>query len=166
MKKLLHIFVYIFFVFYASAQENLDSEINTLSYYQSIDLDAETPCNCNEKTDKVKQLYKGVVDKDFYDNKLHAYHFSYGNSINAFSKLFQALENDPSVIKISMNEWNSFMLFTTDKFDSNSFEKAAKKAFVTFYTISPDDYLLKKNADLFATYKSYKLNIQESNQSK
>lgn len=127
-------------------------------YYQTINLDAETPCNCNEKTQRTHDLAKGLIPNDVVNYKLQAYKFTFGNSTVGVSKLFKAFEEDKSIYKVSMKEWDSFMLLTTDKFDVSSFEAAAKLVFATFEPIPVEDYLLRKNS---ASYTEYMKFIQQ-----
>lgn len=121
-------------------------------YYQTISLDDTTPCNCDAKTDRTHQLNKGLVPYDVSNYKLHAYQFTFGNTSIPAAKLFKALENDLSVYKVSMKEWQSFMLLTTEKFDSRSFELAAAKAFITFNKMQPEEFLKIKNTTSYLEY--------------
>lgn len=126
---------------------------NSTGYYQTINLDDQTPCNCKDKTQRTHDLAKGLIEKDVLKYKLYAYKFTFGESTLPVSKLFKALENDSSVYKVSMIEWSSFLLLTTNKFDNISFETAAQKAFGTFSSILPEDFLKAKNTTSYLEYK-------------
>lgn len=121
-------------------------------YYQTIDLDPNTSCDCNQKTNRTKALSKGLVEFDVINYKLHAYRFSFDNSYVILSKLFKALENDSTVYKVSMKEWDSFMLLTTDKFDVASFEKAAQLIFQSFMAMQPEEFLKLKSTNSYNEY--------------
>jgi hypothetical protein len=90
---------------------------NAVSYYQSVDLNPNTPCNCNQKTARTQELNRGLIPNDVTSYKLHAYSFRLPVNTIVASKLFKAFENDATIYKVSMKEWDSFMLLTTDKFD-------------------------------------------------
>ncbi len=144
---LLFILIFIFSVFSYAQDTNTETKINqpVNRYYQTINLDSETPCNCDSKTERTYQLNKGLLTNEVLNYNLHSYKFTFGNSLNAPIKLFKALENDLSVHKVSMKEWESFMLLTSENFDAESFEQAALKAFLSFTKIEPLDFLKNKN---------------------
>lgn len=121
-------------------------------FYQSINLDNETPCNCNEKTERTFQLNKGLVEGDVVSYNLHAYSFSFGNNTLPVSKLFKAFEKDKTIYKISVKEWDAFMLLTTPEFDKASFENAAVAVFAHFSPISAGDFLKIKNLKAYSEY--------------
>ena len=134
---------------------NSDKTITNLSgngYYQKVDLNDDTPCGCDQKTQRTHDLSKGLRPNEVLNYSLHAYSFSFGNNINAVSKLFKAFENDSSIFKVSMKEWSEFMLLTTSQFDVASFEKAAKQAFGTFTPIKPEEFLKLKNTSSYNEY--------------
>lgn len=135
-------------------------------YYQTIDLNADTPCGCDNKTERTYQLSKGLLDNDLVDYKLHAYKFKIGNFTNAFLKLFKAFENDPSVYKLSMKKWDSFMLVTTDNFDAASFEKAASVAMENIAPILPEEFLKEKNINTYNVYMQFKQQAEQQQNQK
>ena len=159
MKKYIH-FIFLLLLFSClkiSAQNsNALTSSNTVpvanGYYQTINLDAETTCNCNEKTQRTYDLAKGLKPNDVKNYELHAYQFKFGATTVPVSKLFKALENDATVYKVSMKEWDSFMLLTTKDFDVLSFETAAMKIFDTFSLMLPEDFLKTKNMDSYNEY--------------
>jgi hypothetical protein len=130
-------------------------------YYQSINLDNESPCNCNAKTQRTFDLAKGLRPNDVLNYKLHAYKFTLGSSTNSVSKLFKAFEKDNSIYKISMKEWDSFLLLTNENFDVASFEQAAKSVFTFFEPMSALDFLKSKNLIAFNELIKYN---QENNE--
>ncbi len=121
-------------------------------HYQTINLDEQTPCNCNEKTQRTFDLAKGLRPNEVTNYNLVAYKFTFGNSTLPVSKLFKAMENDPTVYKVSLKEWDSFMLLTTKDFNSNSFEAAAIKAFGSFSKITPEVFLKDKSSEIYNEY--------------
>ncbi len=127
-------------------------------YYQTIDLNPDTPCSCDEKTDRTRDLNKTLQPAEVTDYQLHTYSFTFGNSVTAASKLFKALEKDASVYKVSMKEWSSFMLLTTKDFDAASFEAAARQSFQSFAPMIPEDFLKIKNTAAYNAYMEY-LNV-------
>ena len=141
---------------FAQQTENLTSVSTTKGYYQTVDLNAETPCGCDSKTQRTHDLAKGLIPYDVLNYKLHAYKFTFGNSMNAVAKLFKAFENDATIYKVSMKEWTSFMLLTSDKFDAASFEKAAKTAFATFEPMEIEDFLKAKNTSSYNEFMKAK----------
>jgi hypothetical protein len=122
--------------------------------YQMIELDPAKPCNCNEKTPRYFEMYQAVQEQDIRQYRMIAYKFSFGPSIDQASKLFRALEQDPAVMKISIREWDYFMLFTTDEFDAASFDTAAGSVFGEISAITPADFFLYKNASLLKIYRA------------
>lgn len=130
---------------------------NSKGYYQTIDIDSDTPCNCNDKTQRTHDLARGLFPSDVSNYELHAYQFSFGTSTTGASKLFKSLENDMSVYKVSMKEWNSFMLLTTKDFDALSFEIAASKVFDSFSIMQPDVFLKEKNLE---SYNEFQKNLE------
>ncbi|MFN8238344.1 MAG: hypothetical protein U0T77_09250 [Chitinophagales bacterium] len=159
MIKHIHFFICIFssFAFLSGkAQDNSTSNTTGISgYYQSINLDDQTPCNCNDKTERMLLLNKGLVEGDVINYNLHAYSFSFGSSTLPVSKLFKAFENDKTIYKISMKEWDAFMLLTTSEFDKASFEKAAATVFASFSPITPADFLKLKNLQAYTEYVNF-----------
>ncbi len=142
---------------------------NSRGFYQTLDLDNDTPCNCNDKTQRTHDLARGLLPGDVSNYELHAYQFSFGTSIIAASKLFKSLENDKSIYKVSMKEWNSCVLLTTKDFDALSFETAANKVFDSFSIMQPDAFLKEKNIESYNEFqkkterdKSIKANNTES----
>ncbi|MDB5226914.1 MAG: hypothetical protein JWN78_1107 [Bacteroidota bacterium] len=157
MKKNIHSLFILLFVFVAHsyAQDSNTTKINNQpvnGYYQKIDLNPDSPCNCDKKTDRTYELNRGLIEKDVLKYQLHAYKFILGNSMSAISKLFKAFENDPSIYKISMKEWESFMLLTTPAFDQASFEKAAATVLPFFAAIPTEDFLKVKNTSSYNEY--------------
>lgn len=121
-------------------------------YYQQINLDAVTPCNCGEKTERTYELNKGLREGEVTKYQLHAYQFAFGESILPASKLFKAFESDKNIYKVSVKEWTALMLLTTPEFDKASFETAAKSIFKEFTPIDPADYLKNKNTESYTEY--------------
>src|SRR6185312_12754945 len=66
-------------------------------FYQKINLDADSPCKCDQKTERTYQLSKGLIPKDVIKYNLYAYKFSFGSNLVPVSKLFKAFENDPAI---------------------------------------------------------------------
>ncbi|MCB0507620.1 MAG: hypothetical protein R2739_05375 [Chitinophagales bacterium] len=163
MKKYLHIIIF-FGLMTAQvvlAQDDQSSPNNKIAptvtgYYQSINLDEDTPCTCDTKTQRTHDLAKGLRPYDVINYKLHAYKFTFGSSTVGVSKLFKAFENDKSVYKVSMKEWDSFMLLTDDTFNVTSFESAAKSVFATFEPIDVESFLQRKNTTSYNEYVKYK----------
>jgi hypothetical protein len=135
-------------------------------YYQSVNLNPETPCTCDQKTQRTHDLAKGLIPGDVNNYNLYAYSFSFGSNTNAASKLFKAFENDVAIYKISMKEWSSFMLLTTKDFDVSSFEIAAKQVFATFVPITPEDFLKIKNTTSYYEYIQAKQELDLMQQQK
>jgi hypothetical protein len=162
MKKNLQLWLVASFLlnFTVQSQDSVQVKVTTLpsvnGYYQTIDLNADTPCGCDSKTERTYQLSKGLLDNDLVDYSLHAYKFKIGNTNNAFLKLFKAFENDPNVYKLSVKKWDSFMLVTTKKFDVASFEKAASIAMENITPILPEEYLKEKNINTYNVYMQFK----------
>lgn len=157
MIKYLHFFLFVLiYTIAVNAQPNNQISTSTSGFYQTVNLDNLTPCNCSEKTQRTYDLAKGLRPRDVKDYKLFAYKFSFGSSTIAASKLFKAMETDNSIYKVSMKEWDSFMLLTTDKFDYSSFEKAAAAVFETFSKISPEEFLKVKNIESYNEYMQEK----------
>jgi len=158
MNKYIYSILVFFLVFelQSYAQNNILSENKAQTtvngYYQTINLDNETPCNCNEKTQRTYDLAKGLRPSDLREYELHTYKFKFGSSTIPASKLFKALENDASVYKVSIKEWDSFLLLTTKEFDVLSFEAAAMKIFDLFSLMKPEDFLKTKNMDSYNEY--------------
>lgn len=151
------------FIITINAQDTTNTKVSTTAtvvngYYQTIDLNPNTPCGCDQKTQRTLDLAKGLRPRDVLDYKLYAFSFSFGNNTNSASKLFKAFENDKSVYKISLKEWSAFMLFTTKDFDVASFIEAAKQVFATFNAMTPEEYLKMKNT---SSYNEYMLSKQE-----
>ena len=152
---LLFILLFLYSIVSYAQDNNPDKIITTQSvngYYQKIDLRDDTPCNCDQKTDRTYELNKGLIEKDVLKYQLHAYKFTLGNSIGSISKLFKAFENDLTLYKVSMKEWESFMLLTTSDFDAASFEKAAVSVFGAFVPIPPLEFLKLKNTSSYNEY--------------
>ena len=159
MNKYIHfiLFILLFSCLKISAQNsNALQSSNTVpvanGYYQTINLDEETSCDCNEKTQRTRDLSKGLRPKDVINYDLHAYKITLKNSFLSVPKLFKGLENDTTVYKVSMKEWDSFMLLTTKDFDALSFEVAAMKVFAEFSVMLPEDFLRMKNTDSYNEY--------------
>jgi len=124
-----------------------------VGYYQTIDLSSNTPCACDAKTPRTRELNKALAPKDVLEYQLHAYKFSFLDTPAPVAKLFKAIEGDQTVYKISMKEWDSFVLLTHRNFDTASFEEACKLVFATFEVIDPAQYLLSKNQEAYQEYK-------------
>lgn len=146
----------LFFSSSLSAQQGdkvIDNTKTPPALYSSIDFEENTPCNCSQKTDRTRQLSKGLLDQDLKQYDLHAYTFSFkNNNPQGWAKLFKAMESDPTIYKVSVKEWDSFLLLTTPGFDVAAFEAAAQKAVDNFSVITPDVYLKAKNTALFNAY--------------
>lgn len=160
MVKHIHLFFCIFIsasFFSGMAQDNSSVVNNSVAagYYQSVNLDNETSCNCNEKTERTFLLNKGLVEGDVVNYNLHAYSFSFGNNTLPVSKLFKAFENDKTIYKVSVKEWEAFMLLTTPEFDKASFEKAAVTVFGSFTPIATEDFLKIKNLKAYSEYLNF-----------
>ena len=131
----------------------IDNTKTPPALYSSIDFEENTPCNCNQKTERARELSKGLLDQDLKQYDLHAYTFSFkNNNPQGWAKLFKTMESDPTIYKVSVKEWDSFLLLTTPGFDVAAFEAAAQKALDNFSVITPDVYLKAKNTALFNTY--------------
>ncbi|MBK9329586.1 MAG: hypothetical protein IPM95_09820 [Sphingobacteriales bacterium] len=156
MTKRIHLFICIFFsvaFLPVKAQDTIMVNVAAVpGYYQSLNLDNQTPCNCNEKTERTFQLNKGLVEGDVVSYNLHAYSFSFGSNTLPASKLFKAFENDKTVYKISVKEWDAFMLLTTPEFNKASFENAASGVFADFSSIAATDFLKNKNLKAYSEY--------------
>lgn len=158
MKINIHLLIItiIFLSYSVHAQDSLNTKLNAVKikdgFYQKIDLNPDSPCSCDQKTQRTFDLAKGLRPKDVLDYSLHAYSFTFGNNTNAASKLFKAIENDFTVYKISMKEWTSFMLLTGGDFDVASFEQAAKLVFATFTPMTPEEFLKIKNTTSYYEY--------------
>jgi hypothetical protein len=142
-------FIQLFIILLSSSVGSIFAQISNTGaapngYYQTINLDEQTPCNCNEKTQRTFDLTKGLRPNEVTNYNLVAYKFTFGNSTLPASKLFKAIENDPTVYKVSLKEWDSFLLLTTKEFDAQSFESAASKVFGSFIKIDPKDFLVTK----------------------
>lgn len=148
--------------------QDVNTSITTTAngYYQTIDLNPETPCSCNQKTQRTLDLSKGLRPNDVLDYKLYAYSFTFGNNTNAASKLFKSFENDITIYKVSMKEWSAFMLLTTKDFDFASFEKAAQSVFATFSSMRPEDFLKLKNTTSYNEYIQAKQEFELMQQQK
>lgn len=131
----------------------IDNTKTPPALYSSIDFEESTPCNCNQKTERARELSKGLLDQDLKQYDLHAYTFSFkNNNPQGWAKLFKTMESDPTIYKVSIKEWDSFMLLTTPGFDVAAFEAAAQKAVDNFSVTTPDVYLKAKNTALFNAY--------------
>lgn len=164
MKKHIQLFLLLSFIIFNSNAS--DGELAkhlpvTKGYYQTIDLDDNTPCNCNEKTQRMYDLIKGLRPHEVENYDLHTYAFTLGKSFLSVPKLFKALENDPSVYKVSLIEWNSMMLLTTKDFDAVSFEIIAMKVFDSFSLMQPEDFLKIKNMDSYNEYIEFLKNKEK-----
>jgi hypothetical protein len=159
----------LFFSSSLSAQQGdkvIDNTKTPPALYSSIDFEENTPCNCSQKTDRTRQLSKGLLDQDLKQYDLHPYTFSFkNNDPQGWAKLFKAMESDPTIYKVSVKEWDSFMLLTTPGFDVAAFEMAAQKALDNFSVTTPDVYLKAKNTALFNTYMLQQT-IEENNQTR
>jgi hypothetical protein len=150
-------FIQLFIILLSSSVGSIFAQISNTGaapngYYQTINLDEQTPCNCNEKTQRTYDLTKGLRPNEVTNYNLVAYKFTFGNSTLPASKLFKAIENDPTVYKVSLKEWDSFLLLTTKEFDAQSFESAASKVFGSFIKIDPKDFLVTKNISSYNEY--------------
>ncbi len=166
MKKGLHFLLLIPTILcslFASAQVGETPKVVN-GYYQTIDLNPSTECGCDKKTERTHELNKALNQYDVLNYKLHAYKFSFGNSTNAVAKLFKAFENDVTIYKISMKEWTSFMLLTSDTFDAASFEKAAKTVFASFEPMAIEDFLKSKNTTSYNEFMKAKEEAQAAQQ--
>lgn len=154
MKKRIQFFLlFPFFINTYAADGDVAKDVPvTKGYYQSVNLDTDTPCSCSDKTQRTYDLAKGLKPNDVKNYELHAYQFKFGSSTLPVSKLFKALENDATVYKVSLKEWDSFMLLTTKNFDVLSFETAAMKIFGAFSLMRPEDFLKTKNMDSYNEY--------------
>lgn len=167
MRKIIYI---LSVVLYSLNCENIFAQINntidsTIGYYQSIDLNPETPCNCNLKTQRTFDLAKGLRPNDVLDYKLYAYSFTSSNSSNvSVIKLFKSFENDLNVYKISLVEGKSFMILATNDFDIVSFEMAAKSIFLELISIAPEDFLKIKNSTSYYEYVKAKQEFEMKQQ--
>jgi hypothetical protein len=156
MIKRIHLFCFIVlnaagFSSYAQNSETVSAaQVN--GYYQRINLDDESACNCKEKTDRTYELSKGLRPGEVTKYQLHAYRFQLGNSTLPVSKLFKAFESDNSIYKISVQEWNAMLLLTTASFDKASFETAAAGVFSTFTVMDVAEFLKMKNSESYAEY--------------
>lgn len=163
MKKRIQLFTFLSFLFfniYAVDGDVASDFPVTNGYYQTIDLDDNTPCNCNEKTQRMYDMTKGLYPKDVIKYELHPYKISLGNSYLAAPKLFKALENDRSVYKVSLIDWKYMMLLTTKDFDALSFETAALKVFSSFSKMQADEFLKLKNME---SYNEYMIEKEKTN---
>lgn len=157
MKKNIQLCFVALVTFYlnSSAQEGASvvkaNEVKS-GYYQSINFEDAAPCNCDQKTQRTHDLNKALSKNDVTYYNLHAYRFNFGDSPASMAKLFKALEGDASVYKVSMKEWDSFMLLTTVEFDVASFEAAARVAFRYFEPMQPEDFLKNKNQTSYEEY--------------
>jgi hypothetical protein len=157
-KNIQLVFLLVFILNIATyAQDSTSTKVATTApiadgYYQRIDLNPNSPCNCNQKTQRTTELAKGLRPNDVLDYKIYAYSFTFGNNTNAVSKLFKSFENDLTIYKVSMKEWSAFMLLTTKDFDFASFEKAAQSVFATFAPMTPEDFLKIKNTTSYNEY--------------
>ncbi len=147
--QLFYLFLNLFIFSSVTAQDNTKTVQLANGYYQTIDLNPNTSCDCNAKTERTLQLNKALAPKDVLNYKLHAYKFSLGNNSNMMAKLFKAMEKDLSIYKVSMKEWTAFMVLTTDEFDATSFEQAAKSVFTTLEAMPVKDFLQSKNIDSY-----------------
>ncbi len=158
MEKYIQLVLFVLFSFnittYAQtlSSDKASTNLSTNGYYQKVDLNEDTPCGCDQKTQRTHDLAKGLRPNEVLNYSLHAYSFSFGNSTNTVSKLFKAFENDSTIYKISMIEWTSFMLLTYSNFDVASFEKAAKQSFGTFIPMKPEEFLKLKNTSSYNEY--------------
>lgn len=146
----------LFFSSSLSAQQGdkvIDNTKTPPALYSSINFEENTPCNCNQKSARALHLSKGILDQELKEYDLHPYTFSFkNNNPQGWAKLFNAMESDPTIYKVSVKEWDSFMLLTTPGFDVAAFEMAAQKALDNFSVTTPDVYLKAKNTALFNTY--------------
>lgn len=154
MKKYIHLVLFVIIcgkiTSYAQTSNSINTNVN--GYYQKVDLNADTPCGCDQKTQRTHDLAKGLRPNEVLNYALHAYSFSFNDNINAVSKLFKAFENDFTIYKVSMKEWSAFMLLTTSDFDKASFEQAAKQAFATFTPMPTEDFLKLKSTTSYNEY--------------
>ncbi len=173
MDKILQAVLLVFSILFLSASLSaqqgdkvIDNTKTPPALYSSIDFEENTPCNCSQKTDRTRQLSKGLLDQDLKQYDLHPYTFSFKiNDPQGWAKLFKAMESDPTIYKVSVKEWDSFMLLTTPGFDVAAFETAAQKALDNFSVTTPDVYLKAKNTALFNTYMLQQT-IEENNQTR
>ena len=127
-----------------------------VNYYQTINLDDTTACNCNNKSDRNAALNTRLLESDVKLYDMHAYKYVFKESMLPTSKLVYAFEEDKNVYKGSFSmETNTFMILTTPKFDLQSFEGAAKIAFKEIYSINPQDFLIKKNKSCYDEYMKF-----------
>ena len=163
MKKNVQLLFFIISIIFANtiyAQDSLILNKNKATeikgYYQSIDLNAETPCNCEIKTARNEELNTRLLEYDVLNYNMHAYKYEFGTSMMPASKLFHAFEKDSAVRKISFSmETKTFMLITTPEFDIASFEAAAKIAFKELSPIVATNYLYKKSINCYNAYVKY-----------
>jgi hypothetical protein len=110
------------------------------------------PVTATKKRNVPMTWQRDCAHKEISNYNLVAYKFTFGNSTLPASKLFKAIENDPTVYKVSLKEWDSFLLLTTKEFDAQSFESAASKVFGSFIKIEPKDFLVTKNISSYNEY--------------
>ncbi len=156
MKKLYTlILVYLFCirVSVSKAQQIADS----IGFYQTINIDSITPCNCNTKTVRNENLNEHLKADDIQNFNLIAYSYiPYTNYIGA-SKLFSSMERDSSVHKISfMMSEHCFMLVVNENFDKMSFENALSNVFKSINHMDAAIFLGKKNPLLLELYNKFK----------
>lgn len=164
MKKRIQLFLLLFLLFlkvHATDGEVAKELPVVKGYYQTINLDDNSPCNCNEKTQRMYDMTKGLRPHEVESYNIHTYAFTLGKSFLSVPKLFKALEGDPSVYKISLIEWNSMMLLTTKDFDAVSFETIAMKVFDSFSLMQPEDFLKIKNMDSYNEYIEFLKNKEK-----
>jgi hypothetical protein len=162
--KNLHILVVFtcVWVFPFSAYAQKDENVNYTGYYQTIDIDPLTPCDCNSKTDRNSALNEHLIKNDIINYNLIAYKYEPLSTYVTASKLFFSIENDSSVHKISfMMSEHCFMLAIDKKFDKLSFEKALFKVFKSVTQLDVAEFLRKKNPALIEFYKPLNINQNE-----
>lgn len=133
----------------------LATDENVAGYYQTINIENDTPCSCDEKTQRTFDLAKGIRPGDVSNYDLHAYKIVAGDKLTSIAKIFKAFEKDNSVYKLSIIEWNSILLLTNKDFDKISFETAAKNVFSSFESITPEIFLKQKNIDAYKEYVEF-----------
>ncbi|MCC6515098.1 MAG: hypothetical protein IT275_01980 [Chitinophagales bacterium] len=154
MKKPLLFFI----LFVLSFRNYADSTsvVNMPNYYQTIDISANTPCECNSKSTRNEELNMRLLESDITLYNLNAYKFIFGESMVPASKLFYAFEADLNVYKVSFSmETNTFMILTKPGFNLKSFEQAASLVFSNITAMPVADYLYKKNIECYNIYNSF-----------
>lgn len=168
MKKIILFTFFITILSFLQAQNsvaNVNVETVKLNngFYQKYQYDSSSECNCSEKTERDFKLAERLLKNDILDYNIISYNIDLGKNLNAIQKLFYAIKQDSTIIKLSIIEWSKLSIVFTDGFDENSFFNAATQVFAKIEKSNVSEFLWQKNKELKLAYEDKIRNLQSVN---